>query len=603
MKNKLSKKIFDKKELILGLLFIFLVFFILYRIVPMTLDGWASKATYPLTGGFINYIVVGIKNLYMTCNGRVISNIFCGILESFSSEIPLDIFNALSLVVTFQLLYKINKKQIKNKSAIIYGSLLFTALILLISAEMRQEVLFYANMAYVVPIPLIVLYYFLFKKYYEEESNIYILYMCLTGFSIGMWMEHIAAGFAATVSLLSLFLLIKKYKHKWKMILPAFLTDLGFLLMLASPGLKANRTITNSVPFLDTVIGNFKILYVDIVSKNLVLFLVLFMILFFITLAKKNKKAIDYIYMILTSILNALIVSTMLYRNFGTHPMTLLDTLFPVASYLATFKGCLLASGIIIILMLFGIFNKRNAEKKFSKNIYVYLLMICFISLGPILITPNTGARISSIAFFMITCITLVLYFELSNMNEKINKYIEGLIIILVLLALDGTIIIGRRIYDVTEKRERILNTILEKQEMNEWDYSQYAFLPIYNYGDMFNQAVVSQASIHYTVLLQAYGLDQRTNIIFTNHYVSAVNGISVKDNKLHIETNLKNKEQIKYKITYGTSSNLNVIDDTGWIQDDYETEAKSGYYLIEAFYRLNENSEEIVDRYEIIVS
>ncbi len=600
MRKHIFEILSNKKEKILGLGFIFWVFLIIYRIVPMTYDGWASKFAYASTGGIINFIYNIINVLYFTCNGRVISNIVCGIFESFTSEIPLDIFNSMTMVIIFHLLYKFYEKDLKDKKIFIYGSLLFTGIVLLISDNMRMEVLFYANMAYTVPIPLIILYYYLWKKGLSKKNNLYIFFLCLIGFSIGMWMEHIAVGFGLTISLGSIVLFLKKYKKRWKLLLPAVVTDLGVVLMMFAPGLNANRTIVSETPLLEVIFSNFKNLYVDIISHNLYLFLIIFIFLLLLSSKKENKKIIDYIFIIILSVINVLFLGTLIYRTFNITLLEFTNLLFPKIAYLFNIKTCLTMTFMILVLIIYGIFNIKNIDKK---CLYLYLLGVCLLSLTPLLITPNAGARISSIGFFIFACIAILLFFELSK-NEFNIKLIKVLTIVLIILALDKTILIGRRIYNVNIKRESIINSVIKKQEMNEWDYSKYVFIPIYKTGDMFRTGAICQDTIHYTAFLQAYGLNPRTNIIFSDHYVSAINEISIKNNKLQVVNNLNNDELIKYKITYGQDLvSFNEITETDWTKDNFSIKVKHGYYLIDIVYKYDKSSSEIYDHYEVYVN
>lgn len=614
------------KEVFWSLSLIFVIFIILYRIVPMTFDGWLSKTVTPDNesfinkfvpsvktlyftvngiGGFLNYIFIALKELYLTNNGRMMSIIVSAILESFPTEIPLDIFNALLIVATYYGLVLICEDKIKSKKNFFYGSILFISLILFISEEMRHEILFYANTTYIAPIPLILFYFYFFKCYLKKEEKKNLVYMSLIGLAIGMWIEHIAAGFLATISIMLLFLFFKKHKSKWKLSLPVLITGLSFLIMMCSPGLRINRNLTaTEVSFFTTVFTNFYTLYIDIISNNIFLFLVLYIIILLVFLVKKTKNIKDYFYIGFLIFFIEIFVLTLCYRNFSITYLSFLNFFFPTEFTASNFVIGLIMSVIILSLIIYGIFNIIKAE---HKQIYIYLILINFMSLIPILLTPNTGARISSIGFMIFVCITILLLFKLFSLNRKLNKYINLSLLFILFLALDKTILMERRIFDVNQKRESILNSVVKKQELNEWDYSKYVFVPLYKIDDMPQQGAPIQSSLHYILFLQSYGLDQRTNIIFSNHNVSAIQEITIKDYILSIKTNLNNKELIKYKISYGTAYMqkeliYTVENETDWTQDDFEIKVISGFYKIDVAYKRSASSLEITDQYNIYV-
>lgn len=594
---------FKEKEKVIGLSFLFFTFFLLFRIVPMMYDGWASKFAYASSDGFINYITIGLKNLYLTCNGRVISNLVCGILESFTSEIPLDIFNALLLVAIYYFLFFIFKNKIQQNSFLM-GSFLFLALILFISPNMRMDVLFYANTAYMAPIPLLFLYYILFKKYLDLKKNKYLIFMSLIGFTIGMWMEHIAFGFCTTISLMAFIFFINKNENRWKLILPVIASIIGFLIMMLAPGLRVNREVVSTAPIFEIIFTNLKGLYVDIICNNLLLFIVMFIFLGLITLAKTNKKFYDYIYSISLFLMSFVMLLAILYNTYEFSIFSFISIIFPYVALDANNIVCICMTFFYLLLINLGIFNFLKGREKEAKDIYIFIMITCLACLLPILITPNTGARISAVGFFLFVCLTICFYFELTNLNLKMNKFVNFGIVIILLLALDKTILLERRIYNVNQKRNQVIDLISNKQKLNEWDYSKYAFLPIYQENDIRMKGAIAQSTIHYSAFLQAYDLDQRTNIIFSNHNISAVNEISIRNGELWIKTDLKNKELIKYNVTYCPDTFLcQQMEVTDWGQEDYRLKVINGYYIIKVNYKQTEQSEDITDNYEIYVA
>ena len=592
---KINKKLLKKnKLLIFSSLLCFFIFFVLYRIVPMTYDGWASKFAYPSTGGIINYIYYLIFECYFYTNGRLVSNFICGILESFTSEIPLDFFNALCILIMYIFIYLICKKKNGDQKKFFFGILLFSGLILLVSPPMRTEVLFYANSAYIVPIPFFLIYYYLLQKVIDDKfkgKKILIL-MSVISFSIGMWMEHISFGFAAVISLITIIQFIKKNKNRFKLLIPNIFAIAGFLLMMLSPGLKNNREIVSSSPLIETLANNIKSIYVDIVSQNTHLFFILFLLIAFIIFTKKKKKHIDYIMGTISSVISGIFLVAMIYKTFFFSSLEFINTLFPPTYYSAEIIPIIISILVMLPVIIFSIFKVEN------KELSLYVFGIGILCLLPMLITPNTGARISSIGFFALVIISVIYFYELNDF-----RLIKGIIITLFIIALDHTILLGRRINDVTEKRDRILQTTLEKQEMNEFDYSCYIAIPIYEANDMFRTGAISQETVHYDVFLEAYQLDRRTKVLFYNHNISALKQVCIENDKIVFKTDVDKDEKIKLKINYGDSYNtLETIIDTDWLNEDYSIEAKKGYYIVDSYYNNGIDDQVITDHFELYI-
>ena len=72
----------------------FLVIFPLLRVSTMMYDGWAGPYYYQNNGGLLNWFFYVLGPMRQWINGRVSSNLFSGILESFTSELPLDLICA-----------------------------------------------------------------------------------------------------------------------------------------------------------------------------------------------------------------------------------------------------------------------------------------------------------------------------------------------------------------------------------------------------------------------------------------------------------------------------------------------------------------------------
>ena len=445
MFNKYLKKIKDNYKTILVSLFIIFVFFVMYRIVPMMYDGWIGKYYYNVQDGLLSYIRYVFVDHYNWINGRIASNLICGILESFPSELPLDLFNASMIIGIVLMINKIIKNE--NEKKLILGILLFASSILLISSDMKKDVLFYANAAYVVPILLVLVFYYCYNKFITKPNNKLVVIMSVIGFCIGTWMENIAFGFAATISLIALYYFIKNKPLKWNIAIPAVITDLSLVFMLLSPGLRTNRdVIDNSVSLTFIIRRNLITFYRDIISNNLLLIILLSLFGIILLLANKKKYKFYKFMLIPMFFLFITAMLTIINETFYIGLFNNIRILYPITVGDASFKIILFMAFVILGVLVYLIFNSKN------QKFLTYLLFICAGSIAPMCITPTTGARISFISYMLLLLIVLVLFFEIDIKNKKTDKYLTILVCFLTIVSIDKTILTCRRISEVTNK-------------------------------------------------------------------------------------------------------------------------------------------------------
>ena len=583
---------------------VFLVFFIMYRIVPMIYDGWAGKFYYPSTNGILHFIRYIVVDFYQWINGRIMSNIICGFLESFASEIVLDFFNAVVMVGIYLAIAYI----LKVKKKFVLGILLFMSMILLISKEMRMEVLFYANAAYLVPILLILLYYIFQEKMLNNDKNSasLITIMSFIGFSICTWMEHIAVGFAMVISLFFIVNFLKKHPKRWKLLIPTFISDLGVLIMFLSPGLSTSRTVTAQNNIMEVIKSNISTFYTNIVSENLPVFIILFLLIFCFLI--KNRKISKYYRVPLTVLSFVLLITMGLAQLSYTFNVSISDFLMKL--YPMPFAPKYLLLEILVILGIIGTIIGTFVFCK-NKKILFYLLSICLASIAPMLLTPNTGERISSVGFFIIVCLATIFFYEVVEKNKEekfcIQKLLSIVVIFTTIIALDKTILLCRRISDVTQQRNRIIQNVLEKQELNEWDYDRVVILPSYQEGDILYQGITQIGTFHYPQFLQAYGLNENTKVVFGNEGI----GVLAENNDDNIKVQIfgENSDNVEYMyiIQYSPISFLELkdIENSGWINEteyEYDYQDMKGNYRIKIYTKKNNIITEIKSNYDITI-
>lgn len=595
MIKRIKTFIKNNLNITIGTVIGFLVVFAIYRVSEMTMDGWASKFYYPNSGGLLPYLKL-LLYLYNTCNGRITSNFFSGFLESFTSEIPYDLFNTFVMISIYILTYIICKDKIKNSKAKYNFSLfVFLALIFSVNPYMRTEVLFYANIAYIAPIPLALLYLIILDKLVSEKNKNekkLIIYLSIIGILIGMWMEHITVGFIGVISLITLYLFIKKSKYKWKVLIPNVISIISFIIMMLSPGLRINRNIVSTEPILNILVNNFKTFFIDIISQNLYLMILLSSLLMIIILSKKSKKIYNYFLGILSGSIFITFIIALLYRAFGIECLGFINNILPTDIFSSRAWPMAVFSILIGIVLLYVLCNIKN------KKIAFYSLGLGIISLAPLLISPNMGARISSIGFFALVIITIVLLLEI-NIN---NKFVKILGISIIILSFDQVIIYCRRINDINIKLDRITSNIKKQQENNTYNYQCFDFAPYYYVEDSVFNNVLLQNAVHYKAFLDAHDLNEHTRIIFTDKKISALKNICIEDNKIVFHNSLEYNDELYYKIQYSSldGSEEYYETTTDILEGDYSIKLKCGHYIVDIFYKKSDNTFELIsDHFE----
>ena len=599
MKKDILKKVRDNYKKILVTLFVFVVFFTMYRIIPMMYDGWAGKYYYPNHDGMLSYINYVFTGFYNWINGRIASNIICGFLESFPTEIPLDLFNAITMSGMVICIDKILKNN--NQKKFIFASLLFMSTILLISKEMRADVLFYANSAYVTPVFLLLIYYLLYNKLLSKPSGKIILLMSIIGFAIGTWMEHISVGFAITISLITFYLFIKKNSNKWKLLIPTIVTDLGVIFMCLAPGLrKARVVVTNEIPLIDMVKRNLFIFYNDIISSNLLIIILISIIGLILVITSKNKKKIRYIAAVPMTFLLITSLGTYIDSIFNVKTFGIMHQLYPVSIDINQFWIVALMIVLISIVLIYLITISKN------KKILTYLSSILIFSLAPMCLTPNTGARISFVGFIILSLITVVLYYEVDFNKKRTCKFLTFVICFISILSVDKMILICRRINDINVKRNSIINEVIRLQELNMWDYDEYVILPFYKKGDVRYQGVVLSGSFHYPYFLQSSGLNPNTKVLFSNSNTIVEANVDGQNLICRIVSELPDDSEIKYIVQYSENDNEYIdIQNTGWVKDNeyiYNTQGMHGYYKFRIFVKQGNVEQEIEGYFDLYI-
>lgn len=561
----------------------FTLFFILFRIVPMMYDGWASKFYYENSGGILNWIKY-IHTMYFWYNGRISSNFVSGILESFGSEIPLDLFNALVLTGIIYLLNQLF--EIKNEFKTI---ILYTGTIFLISNSIKNEVLFYANTAYIPTILFILMFLNALKSYLnisKEDKRIKKIQgiMYFSAFLICTWMEHIAFGFGIALTGTLIFLFVNKKKIDEPLMKVFVLAGSSGLIMMLAPGLRRSRTVIDkSVNLYGVFKDNIKFIGQEMITYNLPLMIITFTIIAIVVFQNKILKLHSkWIALFLVASYELIFIFYWYSDVFNiTQRINFINFRFSPSPF---WLNALFISGVFMLL-LFTI----NLSKNRLNMIYLYIVGL--ISLLAVSLTPNVSARVCSIGYFILLLIMIGLFAEIEIDKKIIKQGISIFVIIVFALGMDRMILLSRRIYQIQIARTEIINEVKHKQTIREWNYDDTLYLPLFKKNDVLYRGNAVEGTFHFPQFLQAYGLDSNTKVIGTNS--KFIINASIDDKslvKVKIINPYDSKRIYNYRIKFGGGVDsdyaVDVFNSGEIATDEFEIQLlpQLGYYFI-SFY------------------
>ena len=228
------------------LLIPFLAIFPLLRVSPMMYDGWAGPFYYKQFGGLIAWLQYVMGPFREMINGRVSSNFFCGIFESFTSEIPLDAVGALVLVGILFCLFRLFNLQNRALAACLYSVFL-----IFMPYTLRTYVVQIALLQYLTPILFFLLMLILLKRYEKNESHqtVWLLYP-LSAIAC-TWMENTSLAYGIILAVSSFRLMFCRKKMDWRLMGIVAIALVSGLFMVTAPGMVSSRiTISGAETFL-----------------------------------------------------------------------------------------------------------------------------------------------------------------------------------------------------------------------------------------------------------------------------------------------------------------------------------------------------------------
>ena len=507
-----------KKERIAVYFFVFLLFAFFYRKIPLIQDAWASQV-YNSNGNFIDWISKCLP-LYFTLNGRIIATIFVGFFER--NEIVLDFANAIFITA---LIYLIENTATKRKN--IFSTLLVLFLLLLVSANIRTEVYFYATMIYLMPTLWFFFFLFFVPKYLEDKNNKNFCILCILGILNSGWIEHCGFAYVLTIGLFWLIDLFKNKKINIKFTIFETLNGITFLLMILSPGMRLQRNLESTG---NSVVTNIKLTLQAIAYEHKMLMLILIIVCgVYVRHYWKNRIAAT-IYQVVT-LIYAILFSINLVKPYITIPV--ISDLFNLNCFRMGVGGTassVIAVGIIVLLLIAIFLNEKREQLLFIFGAAIFSFM-------PTIFTPNFSYRTCFFGIILFIFLTANIFLSVC-MEEKKEKIIAQIIVMVALaVQIDSYMILTANIDSTQKERVARIDMVKERQRMGEWDYNKTLILPRFSSNLLYADASpdIYYDPVHYKVFLQFYGLDPDTLVVFSNEL-----------DELRIETNT---DEIKMEI------------------------------------------------------
>lgn len=503
---------------------------ILLRLSPMMYDGWAGSSYYRQHGGLLNWPMYVIGFFRDWINGRVGSNLICGLLESLSSEWLLDVVGALLLTAIPACLILLFHP--KNRTLLV---LTYSSLLALAPYGLRTYVIQIALAQYVAPIVFLLLALVLLECYEKNNKAVYVWWLYPLTIFACTWMENSSVAYGFVLALCVLRICRQQRRIDWKLIGVLICGLCAGLFMVTAPGMKMSRidAAGGASVFwgisMERTRAHLTKLLESLLNQGAMLNLEIGMLFFALSAAKLRKKMrskFKAAYVIL-SIANAMMV--ILFAWLGLRTGEFIYTSGISKSYLyfvsGTYVRLALVTGgysawlIVNTLLLAGT----------GRHIVEMLLfaVVCFLSVLP---TAQIGDRIYSPIFFIIVCLVCVAVAEVHPDSIVPRRLIWIAVGCCVLLAADYEVQLYSRLYEVGHERAEKIEALALAQYMGEDDPDRYYVLPAYNERDAYLGGVATIGSFHYPQFLARYGLRQGSKIVFAAADATEILSLDVTD-------------------------------------------------------------------------
>lgn len=498
---------------------------ILLRLSPMMYDGWAGSSYYEQYGGLLNWPMYVMGPFRDWVNGRVGSNLICGLLESLSSEWLLDVVGALLLTAIPVCLILLFHPQNRTMLVLTYSSLLALA-----PYGLRTYVIQIALAQYVAPIVFLLLALVLLDCYEKNNKAAYVWWLYPITVFACTWMENSSVAYGVVLALCVFRVCRQQRRIDWKLIGVLICGLCAGLFMVTAPGMRMSRIDAAGGASVFWGISMTRIwahlakLLESFLAQGAMLNLEIGILFFALSAAKlrlKMRSKFKIAYGVLM-IANAMMVIFFAWLGLRTGEFIYTSELNYVGGIYA--RMVLVTGGysawlIVNTLLLAGT----------GRHIVEMLLFaaVCFLSVLP---TAQIGDRIYSPIFFIIVCLVCVAVAEVHPDSIVPRRLIWIAVGCCVLLAADYEVQLYSRLYEVGHERAEKIEALALAQYMGEDDPDRYYVLPAYNERDAYLGGVATIGSFHYPQFLARYGLCQDSKIVFANAKATEILALDVTD-------------------------------------------------------------------------
>lgn len=479
-------------------------------------DDWEISSWFSVSAN--GNILTSLKSIFWNWknfNGRGLSNFLMSYFCYYKF-----LWNFLSAGMFTLIIYFFSKLlgYKKNKLSIALSAFF----ILSVSDNIRMEVysLICANIAFIVPLVLILLYLVIIKKYLNKEKESLVKYktsflilislLCLI---ISTLMENISAGFTVTLALLNIFYFIKT-KHLDKLFIFSFIFSLlGSIFMFTSPGMHAGREVYNgSLGLFGTLTLSLPNNISLIIFENEFIFSIITLIVLMAVLTNAvsiSKKPVKYFYLSFLTFVFLILSFSISNHHIFIPFYIFFNKIFSVFSTnnftTSLFWLIFLISFLIPILHI-----KKN------RNIFLFIFSIAIFSLIPASLITQTGARIITITVFIFIGISCGILNKIKFNSKKIKKIIFWIILFGIFVQINKLSVMYRDIYRTQKLRIKIIENTIILQHQQLWNYENTLIIPAFKKNYLYHTAnPTPDNTYHYLNFIEYYQLNPKTKVIF----------------------------------------------------------------------------------------
>ncbi len=486
---------------------------ILLRLSPMMYDGWAGSVYYHNMGGLLNWVRFVFGGYRNQINGRVASNLFSGLLESFCSEWLLDIVGA--LIVTLILACLIILLRTEKPLGV---TLVYCSLIALMPCDVRTYMMQMATVQFVTPVLFLMAALVCMRKYEDTEEGRWVWYLYPLSLIACCWMENSSFAYGVVLALCCFGNTIKTKKVDLKLWGSVAVGLCSGIYMLTAPGMHSSRDVSGE-SFLSFSLDRFDRHLLSINSSfigkaalaNVAVSLVF--IAFSVWYWTKNKKSI--IRLLLCAV-DFVVLFCFINLGFASGEFIYTSGISNVG-FLAGLQQR--TAGIFGLLFVWLVWIAVHAviASGFDR-LFFELGVFAAVCILIVLPTNQIGVRIYSPCYFILVAMVCMVASK-TNISKGSSKPLKALgtvaLCVVVMLAADYQAQLCNRLKSVTSEREARIEIIKESQIDGTFSPDTYYALPAYLNRDAQYGGATKIGTFHYPQFLYRYGLSPQTKIVF----------------------------------------------------------------------------------------